>query len=83
MPLAKDIPALRSLIANSLDENAVGAKLIAGVIGDSPSQYSKSPALWNAAFETLGMNAIYLPLDVTDARVGELLETLRQSERFH
>jgi hypothetical protein len=82
MPLAKDIPALRSLIVNSLDENAVGAKLIAGVIGDSPSQYSKSPALWNAAFETLGMNAIYLPFDVTDARVGELLETLRRSERF-
>ena len=82
MPLAIDIPALRSLIANFSDENAVGAKLIAGIIGDSPSQYSKSPALWNAAFETLGMNAIYLPLDVTDARVGELLETLRRSERF-
>jgi shikimate dehydrogenase len=82
MPLAKNIPALRSLIANSLDENAVGDKLIAGVIGDAPSQYSKSPALWNAAFDHLAMNAIYLPLDVADARVGELLQTLRRSDRF-
>ena len=82
MPLAKDIAALRSLIANSLDENAIGDKLIAGVIGDAPSQYSKSPTLWNAAFDHLGMSAIYLPLDVDDARVGELLQTLRRSERF-
>jgi len=82
MPLAKDIAALRSLIANSLDENAIGDKLIAGVIGDSPSQYSKSPALWNATFDHLAMNAIYVPLDVADARVGELLQTLRRSDRF-
>src|SRR5688500_4389696 len=82
MPLAKDIATLRPLIANSLDENAIGDKLIAGVIGDSPSQYSKSPALWNATFDHLAMNAIYLPLDVADARVGELLHTLRRSDRF-
>lgn len=82
MPLAQDIAAIRSLISNSLDENAVGDKALAGVIGDGPSQYSKSPALWNAAFHHLGMNAIYLPFDVADAKVGELLRTLRQSERF-
>ena len=37
MPLTEDIAALRSLIANSLDGNAIGDKLIAGVIGESPS----------------------------------------------
>jgi shikimate dehydrogenase len=82
MPLAKDMAAIQSLISNSLGENAVGDKAIAGVIGDGPSQYSKSPALWNAAFRHLGMNAIYLPFDVADAKVGELLRALRQSDRF-
>ena len=82
MPLAKDIAAIQSLISNSLNGNAIGDKSIAGVIGDGPSQYSKSPALWNAAFRHLGMNAVYLPFDVADAKVGELLRTLRQSECF-
>ena len=67
MPLAKDIAALRFIDCPiRLDENAIGNKLIAGIIGDSPSQYSKSPALWNATFDHLGMNAIYVPLDVDD-----------------
>ena len=82
MPLAKDIAQIQSLIINSLDGNAIGDKAIAGVIGDGPSQYSKSPALWNAAFQQLAMNAIYLPFDVADAKVGELLRRLSQSERF-
>lgn len=82
MPPAEDIAAIQSLISNALDANAIGAKAIAGVIGDGPSQYSKSPALWNAAFRHLEMNAIYLPFDVADAKVGELLRTLRQSARF-
>ena len=55
---------------------------IAGIIGDGPSHYSKSPALWNAAFGRLGMNAIYLPFDVDHARVGVLLRTLRNSQCF-
>ncbi len=51
-------------ISNRLDENVIAGKTIAGIIGDSPSHYSKSPALWNAAFRHLGMNAVYLPFDV-------------------
>lgn len=82
MPLAKDIAAIQQRISNRLDPSIIGEKAIAGIIGDGPSHYSKSPALWNAAFRHLGMNAIYLPFDVTDARVGELLGALRDSESF-
>ena len=41
-----------------------GGRSLTGIIGDAPSHYSKSPALWNAAFEQLGLNAVYLPFDV-------------------
>jgi len=82
MTIAKDIAAIQSCVANLLDESVVGMKAIAGIIGDGPSHYSKSPALWNAAFRRLGMNSIYLPFDVAAGRVGELIHVLRDSERF-
>jgi shikimate dehydrogenase len=69
-------------IANRFDVNAISGKSVAGIIGDSPSRYSKSPALWNAVFRHLGISAIYLPFDVDTSRVGELLRVLRDSEQF-
>lgn len=82
MEPTSEIEAIHRLISNHLDEFAIGDMLIAGIIGDGPSHYSKSPALWNAAFSRLGMNAIYLPFDVDDAHVGALLNALRNSRRF-
>ncbi|MSP41512.1 MAG: shikimate dehydrogenase [Deltaproteobacteria bacterium] len=82
MATVKDLADIQKLIANSIDGTAVGDKNLAGIIGDGPSHYSKSPALWNAAFTALGMNAIYLPFDVADAQVGELLGVLRATEGF-
>jgi shikimate dehydrogenase len=82
MATAKDLAAIEKLIANSLDRFAVGEKSIAGIIGDGPSHYSKSPALWNAAFGDLAMNAMYLPFDVGAAHVGELLGALGACNRF-
>ena len=69
-------------IFNRFDENAIGSRSLAGIVGDGPSRYSKSPALWNAAFRHLGMNAVYLPFDVDDGRVRDLLRVLRDSEQF-
>lgn len=82
MATAKDLAAIEKLIANPLDRVAVGDKSIAGIIGDGPSRYSKSPALWNAAFRHLGMSAIYLPFDVDDAHVGEMLGALGACDKF-
>jgi len=82
MAIAKDLAAIQKLIANPLDRFAVGQKAFAGIIGDGPSRYSKSPALWNAAFRDLDMNAIYLPFDVDDRRVGDLLHVLRDCQQF-
>jgi shikimate dehydrogenase len=82
MPSHAEIAAVQSCLSNVLDADGAGEGVFAGVIGDAPSHYSKSPALWNAAFCHLGINASYLPFDVENARVGELLSVLRKSEHF-
>lgn len=77
-----NIAAIQKCVSNTLDGSAIGDSLIAGVIGDAPSNYSKSPPLWNAAFRRLGMNATYLPFDVDDAQVANLLAALKDADGF-
>jgi shikimate dehydrogenase len=77
MRLRKDIAAIQRCITNPLDRNVIENQKIAGIVGDAPSLYSKSPNLWNAAFDRLGINAIYLPLDVDESRLADLIATLK------
>lgn len=79
---AADIKAIQECICNPLDSAAIGSRRIAGVIGENPSVYSKSPALWNAAFAAFGLEAIYVPFDVSATRLPELISALRGSERL-
>ncbi|MGH7875010.1 MAG: shikimate dehydrogenase family protein, partial [Candidatus Binatia bacterium] len=74
--------AIDKYITNRLDNFVLTNSLVAGIIGDSPSQYSKSPTLWNAAFRHLNLDAIYLAFDVTQAQVGGLLGVLKTNDRF-
>jgi shikimate dehydrogenase len=76
----RDITAIQACVTNRLDPVITGRRL-AGVVGDAPSQYSKSPALWNAAFRLLGMSAIYLPFDIEERRLKDFTAALRDSER--
>ena len=82
MATSQTIAAIGRFLSNRLDSAAVGDRAFAGVIGDAPSHYSKSPRLWNAAFRHLGVNAVYLPFDVEVARVGDLLRLLGKCEGF-
>ena len=82
MTIDNDLASIQNCITNQLDRSAIGDRRIAGIIGDAPSLYSKSPALWNAAFDYVGMNAIYLPLDVDTSNLQKLVSALRNSDRF-
>jgi len=82
MAISKNFGAIQKCIVNTLEDSALGEKSIAGVIGDAPSHYSSSPRLWNAVFDNLGINAVYLPFDVDDAHVGNLLAALKDTARF-
>ena len=76
-----DLENIQNCIGNPLDKSAIDERRIAGVIGTAPSQYSKSPALWNAAFRYLAMPVIYLPLDVENRKLKDLMAALRESDR--
>ena len=77
-----DLDVIQDCIGNRLDRAAIGRRRIAAVIGAAPSQYSKSPALWNAVFQTLGIDAIYVALDVETNRLADLLRAFKQVDRL-
>jgi shikimate dehydrogenase len=76
----EDLTAIGRNLSNRIDLQSIGEQAFAGVIGDAPSHYSKSPRLWNAAFQRLQMNARYLPFDVDDAHLGDLLAALKRCD---
>jgi shikimate dehydrogenase len=76
MSTATDIAAIQACITNRLDDE-LGGKRIAGVIGAAPSRYSKSPALWNAAFAFCALDALYLPFDIAKPKLKDFVEVLR------
>lgn len=82
MSTAKDIAAIQACLTNRIDAQIIGDKRIAGVIGEAPSRYSKSPALWNAAFADLAIHARYVPLDVDSAKLKDLAAAFRNCERL-
>jgi len=53
-----------------------GTTRLAGVIG-CPIQHTLSPAMHNAAFKALGLDAVYLPLGVPEQGLAPLLASLR------
>lgn|SRR5690554_1566078 len=51
-------------------------KTILGVFGD-PVAHSRSPVMWNAAIEALGLDAIYLKFHVKRGELGDALRGMR------
>ena len=73
---------LQPLVGNALDPAAGERAALCGIIGDHPSEYAKSPSIWNAAFAALGIDAAYLPFDVTAERLPALVDALRGTPSF-
>ncbi len=75
------IASIQRCVRNTLKPSLAESKQIAAVIGDTPSHYSKSPALWNAAFRAFKMDAVYLPFDVDQPQLAPLVRVLKSSDR--
>lgn len=69
-------------LATPLEAAAERCAHFAGIIGDRPSQYAKSPSLWNPAFTELAIDAVYVPFDVDAPNLAPLIESLRRCERL-
>ncbi len=76
------VARLQPLVENTLDGKADRREVVCGIIGDHPSEYAKSPSIWTAAFEDLGTDAIYLPFDVTEEKLPQLVEALRRCDGY-
>ena len=73
---------LKPFLDNELPEMVDRATLFAGSAGESPSRYSRSPGMWNAAFKELGLDAAYVPFDVRSENLAGFIATLRQMPGF-
>ncbi|MFN8523011.1 MAG: shikimate dehydrogenase [Chloroflexota bacterium] len=73
---------LQSVVTNDLPDAPSGKSFIAGLIGEHPSTYSRSPLVWNAAFRATGIDGHYVPIDVDATGVAEVLRLIRRHPRF-
>jgi shikimate dehydrogenase len=71
-------PYLDNVLDRSLDQKAT----LTGIFGDRPSASAKSPFLWNPTFQELEMDAAFVPFDVSDANLPELVRTLKEIPSF-
>ena len=68
---------LAALVDNALPADVPPA--VAGLIGDHPSTYARSPRIWTAALAVMDVPARYLPLDVPADRLPALLRWMRET----
>ncbi|MDR7555973.1 MAG: hypothetical protein QN157_10230 [Armatimonadota bacterium] len=69
---------LQALVTNTLP--APRAMGLAGLIGDHPSTYARSPRMWMRAFALLDIDAVYLPLDVPAHALAAVLDLVRRTD---
>jgi len=73
---------LQPYVTNLLDPSVNRHAMVAGIIGDHPSLYAKSPSIWNAAFADLSIEATYLSFDVSSAQLPGLVNALRECRAY-
>jgi shikimate dehydrogenase len=80
--VTRGLRAIQPFVANRLPPEPTDRSWLCGLIGDHPSRYSRSPAIWNAAFRALGLDALYVPLDVAADDLPGLIAACRLEPRF-
>ena len=80
--IVSEVEELQQHLVNRLDPVLSQARYFAGIIGDRPSQYAKSPTLWNAAFKSLRWEALFVPFDVNSHQLAGMVTALRRSDRL-
>ena len=76
------IAKLEKYLDNKLPAAIDEAGLFAGSAGESPSRYSRSPGMWNAAFREIGLDAAYCAFDVRPENLEGFIATVRELPGF-
>jgi len=80
--VSRAFQSLQPFVLNPLPIAPGPRAWITGLLGDHPSTYSRSPRIWNAAFQDLGLDAVYAPFDVDHEDLPELVDAVRRETRF-
>lgn len=80
--ISNAINNLQLHVTNDLQSDAPISSVFAGIIGDQPSKYAKSPSLWRASFNDLKIDASYLAFDVTLEKLHALIDALRRESTY-
>ena len=73
---------IQPYLDNTLDPTLSQRSVVTGIFGDRPSVSAKSPFLWNAAFQRLGLDASFVPFDVSRDNLSALVQTLRETPAY-
>ena len=73
---------LQRYLDNPLPAEVAERALLSGSMGESPSKYSRSPAMWNAAFGDIGLDAVHCPFDVRPENLAGFVEAARAYPGF-
>ena len=74
--MVSELGAIEGCISNPLQKDVEGVSWFVGIVGDRPSQYAKSPVIWNPTLKKFDFDAFYVAFDVEEARLGDLLQAL-------
>ena len=80
--MTRGFPSLQPFVQNRLPTPLSPRAWLCGLVGDHPSDYSRSPGIWNAAFRELGLDALYVPFDVTAIDLSGFVDAVRSEPRF-
>jgi shikimate dehydrogenase len=72
---------IQDVVANRLESRMDSVTWLAGIVGENPSKYAKSPSIWNPVLQMLGLDAAYLPFDVETRQLPSFVEAIRHEER--
>lgn len=81
-PAMATLDDLQRWMDNPLPAEAAEHTLLSGSMGESPSKYSRSPAMWNAAFRDVGLDAFHAPFDVRPEHLAGFVEAAREIPGF-
>ncbi|HEY4215988.1 MAG TPA: hypothetical protein VGM67_02560 [Gemmatimonadaceae bacterium] len=77
------VASIQPHVDNRMDSSLDSVPSYAGIIGERPSVYAKSPSIWNPAFRALGLPFVYTAFDVVQAAaLGGLVAALRDDPRY-
>ena len=74
--MVTELDAVQDCISNRLPKEVEGVSWFVGIVGDRPSQYAKSPVIWNPTLKKFDFDAFYVAFDVEESRLGALLKAL-------